>query len=96
MSNGGSGNFTYTVASGDLTGGILVDPENNDSVTATCAAAPVGATATVLTVIANPSVFGQSVTLTATVSGNGGTPTGTVTFKDGASSLGTGALAAAR
>ena len=40
----------------------------------------------------NPSTFGQSVTFTATVSGTGGTPTGTVTFKDGAATLGTGTL----
>jgi hypothetical protein len=41
---------------------------------------------------ANPSVYGQSVTLTATVSPvapGGGTPTGTVTFQDGATTLGT-------
>jgi IPT/TIG domain len=38
----GSKNLTYTVVSADLTNGILVDPENNDSVTATCTpAAPV-------------------------------------------------------
>ena len=44
----------------------------------------------------NPSVFGQSVTFTATVSANApgsGTPTGTVTFKDGAATLGTATLA---
>jgi uncharacterized repeat protein (TIGR01451 family) len=35
----------------------------------------------------NPSVFGQSVMLTATVSGGFGTPTGSVAFKDGASVL---------
>ena len=40
----------------------------------------------------NPSTFGQSVTFTATVSSGAGTPTGTVTFKDGATALGTGAL----
>ncbi len=40
----------------------------------------------------NPSVFGQSLTLTATVSGSGGTPTGTVTFLEGATTLGTGTL----
>jgi hypothetical protein len=38
------------------------------------------------------SVFGQSVTFTATVSEASGTPTGTVTFEDGGSVLGTGAL----
>src|SRR5262249_55531015 len=44
---------------------------------------------------ANPSVFGQSVTFTATVSETGpgsGTPTGTVTFTDGSATLGTGTL----
>jgi hypothetical protein len=34
----GSTTLTYTVVSADLTNGVLVDPENNDSVTATCAA----------------------------------------------------------
>jgi hypothetical protein len=37
----------------------------------------------------NPSTFGQSVTFTSTVTGqNGGSPSGTVTFKDGATVLG--------
>ena len=41
----------------------------------------------------NPSVFGQSVTFTATVTPSGsGTPSGKVTFMDGASTLGTGTL----
>src|SRR5207244_1706039 len=38
----------------------------------------------------NPSTFGQSVALTATVSPSAAT--GTVTFKDGSTSLGTGTL----
>ena len=50
------------------------------------------ATTTVLVSSANPSTFGQSVTFTATVSSPAGIPTGTVTFLDGASSLGTGTL----
>jgi len=37
----------------------------------------------------NPAAFKQTVTLTATVSITGGPPTGTVTFKDGANTLGT-------
>ncbi|MFI5120322.1 MAG: beta strand repeat-containing protein [Thermoanaerobaculia bacterium] len=40
----------------------------------------------------NPSVFGQAVTFTATVTGSGPTPTGTATFMDGATTLGTTAL----
>ncbi|HSB56383.1 MAG TPA: PQQ-dependent sugar dehydrogenase [Nitrosopumilaceae archaeon] len=41
----------------------------------------------------NPSGLGQSVTFTATVTGSSGTPTGTVTFRDGATTIGTGTLA---
>jgi hypothetical protein len=49
--------------------------------------------ATTLTSSINPSVGGQSVTFTATVTSTaGGMPTGTVTFSEGATSLGTGAL----
>jgi uncharacterized repeat protein (TIGR03803 family) len=50
------------------------------------------ATSTALASSANPSVFNQSVTFTATVTSGSGTPTGTVTFFDGANSLGTVAL----
>jgi len=50
-----------------------------------------GATTTALVSSANPSVWGQSVTFTATIMGSG-TPSGTVTFKDGSSILGTRAL----
>jgi hypothetical protein len=50
-------------------------------------------TTTSLSSSANPSSFGQSVTLTATVATSGGfTPTGTVTFKNGTTTLGTGKL----
>ena len=45
-------------------------------------------TSTTLVSSLNPSLVGQAVTFTATVSGS--TPTGTVTFKDGATTLGTG------
>lgn len=41
----------------------------------------------------NPSVFGDPVTFTATVSSPGGTPTGSVTFKEGSTVLGTATLA---
>jgi len=52
-------------------------------------------TTTGVTSSANPSVSGQSVIFTATVtakSAGAGTPTGTVTFNDGAGPLGTGTL----
>jgi len=59
--------------------------------------AHLGATATTLVSSANPSVFGQSVTFTATVAPTAaaaGTPTGTVTFTDQATgaALGSGTL----
>ena len=42
---------------------------------------------------ANPALVGGSVKFTATVSSTAGTPSGTVTFKDGATTIGTGTLA---
>jgi hypothetical protein len=53
------------------------------------------ATTTTATSSVNPSTFGQSVTFTATVAAQApgaGTPTGTVTFKDGLTTLGTAPL----
>jgi len=47
-------------------------------------------TTTALAARPNPSIFGQAVTLTVTVMGQyGGAPTGTVTFYDGKTKLGT-------
>jgi hypothetical protein len=40
----------------------------------------------------NPSTYGSPVTFTATVTGTGPTPTGTVTFKEGSITLGAGTL----
>ena len=49
-------------------------------------------TSTGLTLSPNPSTFGQSVTITAAVTSTAGVPTGTVTFYDGATTLGAGSL----
>jgi hypothetical protein len=46
------------------------------------------ATTTTLASSLNPSIYGQSVTFTATVKASSGTPTGTVTFKNGTATLG--------
>ena len=51
-----------------------------------------GASALALASSVNPSNYGQSVTFTATITGPGITPTGTVTFYDGASAIGTGTV----
>ena len=50
-------------------------------------------TATLLTATPNPAAFQASVTFSATVTSPAGTPTGTVSFYDGAALLGTAALA---
>ncbi|HSB57941.1 MAG TPA: Ig-like domain-containing protein, partial [Nitrosopumilaceae archaeon] len=49
-------------------------------------------TTTIISSNNNPSIVGQAVTFTATVTGSGGTPTGGVTFFDGVTTLGTGTL----
>ena len=57
------------------------------------------AAATSVTASPTATVYGQSVTFKATVSVSSpgaGTPTGTVTFKDGSTVLGTGALSTSR
>jgi hypothetical protein len=77
VSYGGDGNF-LTSTSGPLTQTV------NQA-----------ATTTTVTSSVNPSVFDQSVSFTATVKASApgsGTPTGSVTFMDGSTSLGTGAL----
>ncbi|MGA5822264.1 Ig-like domain-containing protein, partial [Kitasatospora sp. NPDC094028] len=51
-------------------------------------------TTTALTSLPDPSVFGQAKVLTATVTSVDGIPTGTVSFFDGATLLGTGTVVA--
>ena len=74
------------VYGGDANNATSTSPVVNQVVNS----AGAGATTTALTSSQNPSTLGQSVTFTATVSG--ATPTGTVQFFDGASSLGTAAV----
>jgi hypothetical protein len=54
------------------------------------------ATTSTLTSSATSSVFGKSVTFTATVTKSSGTPTGTVTFKDGTTVIGSGTLSSGK
>ena len=85
--------YTVTGANGDTTlrsqiiaaalGGTV-------NVTATCTPGPLSATSTSLASSQNPSTFGQPVTFTATVAGTA--PSGTVTFFDGGSQIGSAAL----
>jgi len=53
----------------------------------------INSTTTTLTSSANPSEYGQTVNFTATITSSGsGTPTGTVTFKNGSVTMGTGTV----
>src|SRR6516165_4203202 len=47
---------------------------------------------TTLASSANPAVFGQAITFTATVTSKSGSPAGNVTFKDGNTVLGAAAI----
>jgi hypothetical protein len=49
-------------------------------------------TTTTVTSSLNPSIYGQSVKFTVTVTSTAGTPAGTITFMDGATTLGSGSL----
>lgn len=79
--------------------GVVVTPDglhayvanSGDDTVSVTEAAPFN-TATVLTSAPDPSVFGQAKTLTANVTSLAGTPTGSVSFFDGATLLGTGVL----
>ena len=93
--NYGTGTQPYAVVAGDFNGDGRTDlavsnfGSNNVSVLlGTWVSLP---TTTALTATPNPSTFGQSVTLTATVSPSAAT--GKVTFYDGTTVLGVGSLA---
>jgi hypothetical protein len=86
-----TGTYQWNVSySGDTNNTAVSD--NNDAngqVTVTK-----GATQTTLVSSSNPALVGQPLTFTATVtpSGGGPTPTGTVTFKDGGTTIGASSL----
>jgi hypothetical protein len=94
---GGSCTFTVTftpAALGSRSAGVTINDSALDS-PHTVGLTGVGtySTTTNLTSAPNPSGLGRPVTLTAVVvPGHSGTPTGTVTFYDGAGALGTVAL----
>jgi len=99
------GTFAYAPAAGAVLGAgaqtlsvafTPVDTTNYGSATATVSLTVAKAsTTTTLASSVNPSTFSEAVTFTATVAGPAGTPapTGVVTFRDGAATLGTTALA---
>jgi hypothetical protein len=99
----GTGGGTMTDANLDANGnyiGASLTYQNVGSITLTGGSAAIfvkntlTSTGTALATSQTPSIFGKSVTFTATITPNGsGTPTGTVTFDDGSISIGSGTLA---
>jgi hypothetical protein len=81
---GGNANLVPIVANGEV---MVASHEQLRIFGLTRQAAMTSVTSSV-----NPSNFGQSVTFTAAVRSSTGTPTGTVTFYDGANTLGTATL----
>ncbi|HUI67406.1 MAG TPA: Ig-like domain repeat protein [Nitrospirota bacterium] len=82
------GTYPITAAANSLSAANYNFSFVNGTLTVTQASTTTGVTST-----ANPSIYLASVTFTATVVSNTtGIPTGSVTFKDGATTLGTGSL----
>jgi hypothetical protein len=82
-----AGAFSYTIKVTDST-----SPTAQTATQATSGTIGTAITTTSITSSANPSSIGQSVTFTATIATGSGTATGTVSFKDGTTTLGTGAV----
>jgi hypothetical protein len=84
-----------SVAAADLTGRGMTDLVVSHATGVLGVLLHVGSMATTAALVSaqNPSVFGQAVTFTATVSSGSGTPTGTVVFWDGPAKLGSASLA---
>jgi Bacterial Ig-like domain (group 3)/FG-GAP-like repeat len=78
---------------GDAKPDAVVVTEQPPSVTILLNNSGAAATSTALVAVPNPSTFGQSVTLTATVTSGSKTPTGPVIFYDGSTVVGTAMLA---
>ena len=93
--NGGVAQITTSTLSvgthilaASYSGDTNFNPSNSNTITETVNSAT-NPTTTSLSVTPNPSVFGQNVAFTASVTGTGGTPSGTVTFLDGSTPLST-------
>jgi len=95
LSAAGTGTINPTLAPGthSIVATYAGDANNDGSASAPYSlTVNLAKTSTVVTSTPNPSVVESAVTFTATVTGNGGTPTGTVTFNANGTSIGTGTL----
>ena len=94
--NGGKATFTnLSIIQAGTGNTLLVTATGLKGATSSVFTVSQGKTAVALASSANPLVYGQSVTFTATVTPvapAAGMPSGTVTFKDGGAILGTGTL----
>ena len=94
----GSGTATFPTVTTSL-GSIIVSGSYSGDANYAPSTAPnltqtvLNATTTTLSSSVNPSAFGQAVTLTATVTGSGGTLSGAVSFRDGGVAIGSALLA---
>ena len=86
----GGGTLPYTVAPGKYITTTVTDPSGNTSEFSNAVAARFATTTTLSSSVA-AATYGQSVTFTATVT-SPGTPTGTVAFLDGGTTIGNGTL----
>jgi autotransporter-associated beta strand protein len=100
LTNGTAQLVTTTLPVGTLSITAVYQGDSNyagSTSPATTVTVAQASTTTALTVTPNPSGFGQTATLKATitpVSPGSGSPTGTVTFMNGGTSLGTGTISA--
>jgi hypothetical protein len=109
--NGGTTLGTKTLSGGKATLATTALPTGTDTITATfngstyflpSSPAPLAQvvkgseTTTTVTSSANPSVYGEAVTFTATITSTGTGETGTVTFKNGSVTLGTGTVSSGK
>jgi probable HAF family extracellular repeat protein/YVTN family beta-propeller protein len=89
---------SYSLPAGTPVGSYTIEATYNDGAKFTASSGNAtltvqkAATSTAIVSSSNPSAFGQSVTFTATITSVGGTPSGSVQFRDGGQPLGTVAL----
>jgi large repetitive protein len=89
--------FAPTVIGNPVLGSITItsdSPNSPQTIKLTGQVMTLNPSTAVLTSTGSPSALGAPVTFTATLTSTGVTPTGTVTFLDGTTSIGTGTLSA--